>query len=318
MLPFATVLIAPLLQISFFRRTFYVLALLSASIMLMATATEPRVPYEYRNPVRDLFWSNYRDGRFALQRRGIFNHALMTGDSVSFNLGKLFGLPGEWQLMPLLCFWLVGFLALLLLLRHRRDVARIRGPLWSVLILITLLVAIPVTQASVNRYQDRGVHGLQATLIEGIAWSDCRPTYAPTQFSGDRVIRKKKDPHVLANWDEQGLPFAGPFSIQWEGYLRVPATGELVLATNSDDGSCVYIDGRLVVDNWGIHSARFREGRVRLQAGFRRLTILYYNAQFGGLIELLWARGGHHLMPVPEEALFEVETRESESPTQVR
>lgn len=318
MLPFATVLIAPLLRISFFRRTFYVLALLSASIMLMATATEPRVPYEYRNPVRDLFWSNYRDGRFALQRRGIFNHALMTGDSVSFNLGKLSGLPGEWQLVPLLGFWLIGFFVLLFLLRHRGDVARIRGPLYSVLFLITLLVVIPVAQASVDRYRDRGVHGLQATLIEGIAWSECRPTYAPMQFSAEKLVRKKKDPHVLANWDEQGLPLPGSFSIQWDGYLKAPATGEFLVATNSDDGSCVYVDGRRVVDNWGLHSARIREGRVQLQAGFHRLTILYYNAQFGGLIELLWAREGHHLMPVPGEALFEVEIRESESPTQVR
>jgi PA14 domain len=318
MLPFATLLVAPLLWTSLFRRAFYILALLSASIMLMATATEPRVPYEYNNPVRDLFWSNYRDGRFALQRHGIFNDTLMTGDSVSFNLGKLFSLPGEWQLVPLLLFWLLGFLVLLLLLRRAGNIARIRGPLCSALILITLLIAIPIAQASVERSRETGSHGLQATLIEGIAWSDCSPTYAPVHFPGERVIRKKKDPRVLFNWDEQGPPFPGPFSIQWEGYLRAPANGEFVIATNSDDGSCVYVDGHRVVDNWGMHSARIREGRVRLQAGFHQLTVLYYNAQFGGLMELLWARDGHHLMPIPSEALFEVETHESTAPAQIR
>ncbi|KPL09317.1 hypothetical protein AMJ85_06795, partial [candidate division BRC1 bacterium SM23_51] len=49
------------------------LMLLSVFYMLLATAVEPRVPYEYRNPARDLFAAKYLSGHLALNRQGLFD-----------------------------------------------------------------------------------------------------------------------------------------------------------------------------------------------------------------------------------------------------
>jgi hypothetical protein len=80
---------------------------LSVFYLLLATAVEPRVPYQWANPPRDLFLASWLDGRFALAQGQLFGAPrLLTADSVAFNLGKLAGLPGAWQLAPLLALWI--------------------------------------------------------------------------------------------------------------------------------------------------------------------------------------------------------------------
>ena len=107
MLPFAVLLLAPLTKHRFARYFFYASGLVSVAIMLMATATEPRVPYAYHNPVVDLFWDGYVRGRLATHYDGPFSSLLTTDNSVSFNLGKLIGLAPRFQLLPLFVFWFV-------------------------------------------------------------------------------------------------------------------------------------------------------------------------------------------------------------------
>ncbi len=86
------------------------LPLLAVSVfyMLLATATEPRVGYEFQNPPREFFAASWLDGRLALSRAHLFDvdRQLLTTDSVSFNLGKLAGLPGALQLAPLMAWWI--------------------------------------------------------------------------------------------------------------------------------------------------------------------------------------------------------------------
>ena len=101
---------------------FFPLFLVSVFYMLLATATEPRVGYEFSNPARDLFAASWLDGRFSLNRGPLFDveRQLLTADSTAFNLGKLGGLPGTWQLAPLMLWWL-GIGSLLLRAAARAD-----------------------------------------------------------------------------------------------------------------------------------------------------------------------------------------------------
>jgi len=88
---------------------FFPLLAVSVFYMLLATAVEPRVGYEFPNPARDLFAANWMEGHFSLNRGALFDveRRLLTEDSTAFNLGELAGLPGAWQLAPLLCWWLL-------------------------------------------------------------------------------------------------------------------------------------------------------------------------------------------------------------------
>jgi hypothetical protein len=93
------------------------------------------------------------------------------------------------------------------------------------------------------------------------------------------------------------------FSATWTGSIVVLREGTYTLATISDDGSSVFVDGRLVVDNGGSHGARLATGLVHLARGTHAVWIHYFQA--GGVFhfEFLWARDGSRLEPVPAWAL---------------
>ncbi len=85
-----------------------------------------------------------------------------------------------------------------------------------------------------------------------------------------------------------GAPAAGlpidHWSVRWTGRLRVPATGDYDLATNADDGTRLWIDGRLVIDDWTDHGPVTRTARVRLQAGVAHAVRLEYFENGGGAV----------------------------------
>ncbi len=101
-----------------------------------------------------------------------------------------------------------------------------------------------------------------------------------------------------------------PYSIRWVGKIAIPREGEYRFATRSDDGSFVWVDGQLVVDNGGSHGAQMREGSIYLSRGFHDVEIRYF--QQGGASEMsfFWTPPGGTQELVPLEYLFPVEGEE--------
>ena len=83
------------------------LAGLSTLYMLAAVSTNPHFPYEYDNPVWQFALPHYFRGDFSFNRDTYFGGGDVFGDSVAFNLGKLMGLPGPLQLVPLWLGWTI-------------------------------------------------------------------------------------------------------------------------------------------------------------------------------------------------------------------
>ena len=92
-----------------------------------------------------------------------------------------------------------------------------------------------------------------------------------------------------------------PFSIEWLGKIYVPVSGPYVFGTTSDDGSHLYLDGQLVVDNGGHHGDVHREGRIQLEKGFHDIRLLYFQDGGGRKIELYWTPPGGTSVQVPQE-----------------
>ena len=101
-----------------------------------------------------------------------------------------------------------------------------------------------------------------------------------------------------------------PFSIKWRGKIAIPADGVYRFATRSDDGSYVYIDGQLVVDNGGVHGMQIREGTIQLTRGFHDLEVRYFQQSGASDMALLWTPPGGVREIVPLDYLFPVEGEE--------
>ena len=69
------------------------------------------------------------------------------------------------------------------------------------------------------------------------------------------------------------------FAIRFRGNLAIETPGTYTFALNSDDGSKLYINRNLVVDNDGIHTPRYVRGNVKLAAGMHYIEIHYFQGQ---------------------------------------
>ncbi len=66
------------------------------------------------------------------------------------------------------------------------------------------------------------------------------------------------------------------FAIDYTGNFWIARLGKYNFALNSDDGSKLYIDGTLIIDNDGVHPPTSRKGSVKLKVGVHRIRVSYF------------------------------------------
>ncbi|HEV1284174.1 MAG TPA: PA14 domain-containing protein [Bryobacteraceae bacterium] len=66
------------------------------------------------------------------------------------------------------------------------------------------------------------------------------------------------------------------FAIDYTGRFWAEKPGDYNFSLTSDDGSKLYIDGDLIVDNDGIHATQERSGTVRLSRGVHDIRVSYF------------------------------------------
>jgi hypothetical protein len=93
--------------------------------------------------------------------------------------------------------------------------------------------------------------------------------------SGDINFQNVFDPYQLA-----------VFGADINGCIHVEKDGDYSFTLDSDDGSLLFIDGNLAVDNSGAHSPASTTSTVPLTAGDHPIEVQYYEA-FGYPAELI-------------------------------
>lgn len=75
------------------------------------------------------------------------------------------------------------------------------------------------------------------------------------------------------------------FGVVMEGYIEVAQTGTQTFFLNSDDGSKLYINGELVIDHDGDHSAIKKTGQTILAAGKHKIRVEYFERSGGQFLQ---------------------------------
>lgn len=101
------------------------------------------------------------------------------------------------------------------------------------------------------------------------------------------------------------------YSVDWKGYIYIQETGEYGFGTISDDGSQIFIDSIMIVDNgelqWYDWEDNISEGDTSgtpfpplvLDSGFHHISIRFYeNASYDG-IEFWWLKTGIDSSDIP-------------------
>ena len=124
------------------------------------------------------------------------------------------------------------------------------------------------------------------------------------------VDRLQSTDQVRARW---GASSPTVFSVVWSGYLLVSSTDTFEFALSSDDGSQLFIDEQLVVDNGGQHSIVTQRGARRLEAGPHRVRLVFANSGGDFSFSWSWAPSGQALAPVSAWLLSTHRTRYPEA-----
>jgi len=94
------------------------------------------------------------------------------------------------------------------------------------------------------------------------------------------------------------------FSYTYKGYIKVPKSGVYTLYSESNDGSLLYLDGKLVVDNDLHHKVQEGIRKVALEKGWHSIKLEYFQMGGGKALRVSWKGPGFKKQEIPENVLF--------------
>lgn len=92
------------------------------------------------------------------------------------------------------------------------------------------------------------------------------------------------------------------FAFVFEGKIKCPSNGIYTFYTSSDDGSKLYINGSLVVNNDGLHGTQERSGQRTLTAGANDIRVEFFERTGGESLTVSWSGPGFSKKLIPKEA----------------
>jgi hypothetical protein len=107
-------------------------------------------------------------------------------------------------------------------------------------------------------------------------------TYAAYKGSWDKLpdfskLKPFKTGKSKSGTADPGLAGVGEnFGVVFEGDVEIKRKGDYTFNLGSDDGSRLYINGKLVVDNDGVHGMRAKKGKIALEPGAAKLKLEYF------------------------------------------
>lgn len=116
--------------------------------------------------------------------------------------------------------------------------------------------------------------------------------FGNTSLQGSPIVTRI-DTKINMVWDGAS-PMPGVdgnnFSARWEGTIIPSADDEYTFTTIADDGTRLWVNGTLLIDDWTVHGMTPKQGKIFLKAGVPAWVKLeYFQGIFGAGIKFLWS-----------------------------
>ncbi|MHC4436180.1 MAG: PA14 domain-containing protein [Planctomycetota bacterium] len=120
-------------------------------------------------------------------------------------------------------------------------------------------------------------------------------------------ILSRIDSQIRFSWGEiEPAPSVGVdnFSVRWTGEIEAAFAETYTFYTNSDDGIRLWVDGRLIINNWTDHGITENRGKINLVAGQTYGFVLeYYESTGSAIVDLSWESLRTPKQIIPQAAL---------------
>jgi alpha-D-xyloside xylohydrolase len=132
----------------------------------------------------------------------------------------------------------------------------------------------------------QGEPGLQLEYFQGMGFEKLASTTVDGPIDHDWPSPPLGSP-------PPGLQSLNQFSARWQGTLVAPEAGEYEIGVEGDDGFRLWLDDKLVVEDWKNGAPRYQGTRIQLAEGQAvRLRIDFYQDAYGRKLRLAWRTPG--------------------------
>jgi beta-glucosidase len=159
----------------------------------------------------------------------------------------------------------------------RQHVSKKTRVLYALGTSLTEISAIPIPASALRG--PNGESGLKAEF------------FSNKMLEGAPVVTRL-DREVNFDWGMSnpapGIP-SDDFSARWTGKLVANKSGKYRFGAIADDGVRVYLDGKLIAEDWSEHAPATVTGEVTLEAGRSYdIKMEYYESKIGAVAKLVW------------------------------
>lgn len=154
---------------------------------------------------------------------------------------------------------------------------------------------------AIVKERDGLVRGLKTFYY---VWKGDKP---PEDYSSLKPIRESVSPWInYVWWDSPAPGVPGEFfAILWWGFVEVDRPGYYRFYVVTDDGSRVWIDGKLVIDAWRDQPPTvYISNPVYLKKGYHNLKYFFYNRYSFSEAVLGWMSIDGEASIIPKEKLY--------------
>ena len=120
----------------------------------------------------------------------------------------------------------------------------------------------------------------------------------------DMKPETKKAEGVMQNFDITKAQREDGFGFVFKTLILVPETQKYMFTNISDDGSCVWLDGKLIINDDGSHSENYTEAYAEMEKGYHRLEIKYIEDCEGQTYGLELESPSMPVVAVPDAMLY--------------
>jgi len=138
--------------------------------------------------------------------------------------------------------------------------------------------------------------------INGVSWKLFK---GPFKKVPD--IRKVKAVKVGTSFNISFDSFDVPsknFAISFTGYIDIVKDGVYTLYISSNDGSKLYVNNKLLVDNDGEHGATERSANIKLTKGKHAVKVDYFQSGGGKMLQVYYKGPGIARRVIPGSVLY--------------
>ncbi len=94
------------------------------------------------------------------------------------------------------------------------------------------------------------------------------------------------------------------YGFVFDGLIKIPTDGIYTFYISSDDGSKLFIDDKMVIDNDGLHGMVEKNNEVPLAKGLHKIKVLFFERTGGDDLQVEWQGSGFKKEVIPASVLF--------------